>query len=303
MNKLLELARVSYELEKAAEDSTARKVGRVAAGAAGLVVGMKAGRMVGGVTNGMRAASNVAAKYPGAMHRAVQEVTREAAQKGGRIGARVGAVSGVGAGVAAVGQEKKASLVDIAKTLASTTKGVGVVAKNVVKQNPAAAKAAAGGLVAGAVLAPRGQTKQAEQKKPYGVLRSARDAVLTVADSYAGKAVGGLIGAKLHKIPKRINGTLAEGTADVMHHMRGVGFGQGVGATAGAYMGLKDAQGRREEHQKYAAVADKALAKEEKANADPSKFKDPAKGSGKGLGKSSLIDVARKEMAKSASKK
>ena len=90
-----------------------------------------------------------------------------------------GAVAGAAAGYVAgkSSQTKQAGLLGIAKDFASTAKGVGSVAKNLVKQNPTVAKAAIGGAVAGAAatkVMSGGQNKQAAAKDP-GLAKEEKD--------------------------------------------------------------------------------------------------------------------------------
>jgi hypothetical protein len=144
------------------------------------------------------------------------------------------------------------------------------------------------------------QTKQAaEGQKPYGALRTARDVGMTVLDSYAGKAVGTLVAAKMHKAPKgRV--VPIRGKIDAAKSM---GYAQGVGASAGAALGIASSKARREAHQKYAAeVKDKGLAKEEKDDVGPFNASPGAASGvgGGGTGKSSLIAAAKAEMNKPA---
>lgn len=270
MSKLLDLARAGYEFEKTAEekDTLSRKAARVGGALAGGRFGSDVGATVGeGVGMGLAKAFSK---------------TRSAAAKailpkgiGGAVGAVSGLVLGAKAGHGLVKDiQKKANL------LTDTAKGIFSVGKNLVKQNPTAAKAALGGAVAGAAATKALQTKQAEEKKPYGVLRHARDAALTGIDAYAGKAAGGMISAATS--PHQIGGHL---------HTGRIGFGKGLGMAAGAAIGVANSIGRREAHQKYAS----SESVEKKPEAKPGKEGVKAE--------SSLIASAKAEMAKAASKK
>lgn len=305
MSKLTELALAGFQLEKSAGlgDLAERGIRALPGLAAAGVVGGLAGHITSKDSKGVKPGQESMARKTG---RAASTVAGAATgglagTLAGIQGTRLGMVAGkgkvqtamaVGGGLAgAIGggllghkavREKKASLVDVAKGIAS-------VGKNLVKQNPTAAKAALGGAVAGAVATKALQTKQASEKKSYGALRHVRDAALTAVDAYAGKAVGGVIAATTskHQIPGGL-------------HMQRVGFGKGLGMAAGAAIGVANSLGRREAHEKYAAAADKALQKEEKANGGPVNV------SGGGTApkaKSSLVASAKAEMAKAASKK
>jgi hypothetical protein len=257
MSKLIDLALAGYQLEKQAA------IGSIIGGLA------SAPKKIGG---GIAAAANKIYHNEG--------FAQDAAITGAALGTGVGFAAGRLGRKKTV--EKKASLVDVAKGIAS-------VGKNLVKQNPGVAKAAFGGAVAGAAVNRALQTKQAEEKKPYGALRHVRDAALTAVDAYAGKAAGGVIAAvtSKHQIPGGL-------------HMQRVGFGKGLGMAAGAAIGVANSIGRKETHEKYAAAADKALRKEEKDNGGPVNVTG---GGTAPKAKSSLIASAKAEMAKAASKK
>jgi hypothetical protein len=170
--------------------------------------------------------------------------------------------------------EKQAGLLSIAK-------GVGSVAMNAVKQNPMAAKAALGGAVAGAAVSKLTQTKQAEEKEPFRA--SVQRGIGAAAGAIGGARAGDFLGKVTRKAFPKV-GRIADEVG---------GF---VGLAAGARFGnqsIKDFQ------KKAAEMATKALAKEEKDDVSNGKFNASAGG----IGKSSLIDTAKKEMAKSAARR
>lgn len=173
--------------KKASEDTFSRKVARVGGAVAGMYVGGKIGHKAGLLGGGalgaaMRKNDGVAGLVRGA-----------------NVGAGVGAIGGGLTGIVVGGQaghgfvrdiQKTAGLLDIAKGIASTAKGVGSVGLNLAKQNPGVTKALAGGAAAGVagavankVLGSNQQTKQAEVNQDH---RSA-----TVLGGYVGAGLGG----------------------------------------------------------------------------------------------------------------
>lgn len=256
MSALLKLARAGYEMEKqATEKNTTRKVGETAAGAgAGAVVGHVAGTKTGGdaakagvkAFTARRAFGVADALKNHASPFGVAKGTEEAVRSGRKVGGRLGAIAGAAIGAGVVLSHRKQ-----AGVLLDTAKGIASVGANLIKQNPI--KAAIGGAVAGAAVGKMtqpSQTKQAEEKKPYGALHHVRDAALTGASAYAGKVVGGIAAAVTSK--HEVGGLL---------HSQRIGFGKGLGLAAGVANGVANAVGRREAHQKSAELVRAALKK------------------------------------------